>query len=192
MAYHLKNIRTLLTKGFSTEELRRLCQDTPGLRDVLDELAPTIGKVEMVDRIIDFANRRNLIHKLLAEAREANDSRYQQHQPYTEPIYNEVLDILREQDWPALNALLAFLDQNTWATVRFDHGDDRRWAVLITPPSEENPDGDMQRFPDLTPGRLRLFHALEVIFYSAEDDEVRILKKGSDLLRHVDMENFSP
>ena len=41
--YYLKNIRILLNKGFSDEELRHLCYDVPDFRPVYDELAQNTG-----------------------------------------------------------------------------------------------------------------------------------------------------
>lgn len=80
--YHIQNIRSFLTEGFNDEELRRLCYDVPEFRPVYDELAQTSGKGTIIDRLIEHAERKLLLEKLLALAQTANPARYNQHQPY--------------------------------------------------------------------------------------------------------------
>lgn len=75
--YNLANIRTLLTEGFSDAELRRFCYDTPEFRSVHHELAQYSGKAEIVDRLIEYAERKNLFGPLLAWAAGQNPARYQ-------------------------------------------------------------------------------------------------------------------
>lgn len=81
--YNLPNIRTLLIEGFSDEELRRLCYDSPIFKSVYDELAQNSGKTEIVDRLIDYADRKILLKKLLSLAKKHNPARYKKHQPYS-------------------------------------------------------------------------------------------------------------
>lgn len=82
--YNLKNIRTLLTEGFADEELLRLCYDLPDFRPVYDQLAQNTGKVGIIDRLIEYADRKLLIETLLTLAKEYNPARYEKHQPYDE------------------------------------------------------------------------------------------------------------
>lgn len=83
-AYDLGNIRTLLTQGFSDPELRRFCQDSPDFRAVYDDLSRGMGKAEVVDRLLDYAESQMLVDLLLAWAREKNPRRYKLHGPYVE------------------------------------------------------------------------------------------------------------
>jgi hypothetical protein len=80
--YNLKNIRTLLTQGFSSEELRQLCFDEPDFRPVYDQLSLDSGKTEIVSRILEYAQTKLLIDKLLALAQAYNSARFESHQPY--------------------------------------------------------------------------------------------------------------
>ena len=83
--YNLINIRNLLSQGFSAEELRRLTFYDADFRRVYDQLSPNAGKAAIIDQIIDYAEDRLLLDKLLAWARAENPARYNQHQPYAEP-----------------------------------------------------------------------------------------------------------
>lgn len=80
--YHLENIRTLLTLGFTSEELRRFCYDDPEFRSVYNQLAQNSGKAEIIDHLIEYADRKIQFDKLLAWAKEHNLPRYKEHQPY--------------------------------------------------------------------------------------------------------------
>lgn len=80
--YNLQNIRTLLIEGFSEEELRHLCYDTPSFRPVYDQLAEETAKGEIVDLLLEHAERRLELETLLALTKERNPARYIRHQPY--------------------------------------------------------------------------------------------------------------
>lgn len=84
--YDLKNIRVLLTEGFTDEDLRRLCYDISDFRPVYDQLARNSGKVEIVGRLLEHADRTLQIGTLLALAKEHNPARYEKHQPYYDTI----------------------------------------------------------------------------------------------------------
>ena len=80
--YYIKNIRALLTEGFTDKELRRLCYDVSEFKPVHNQLAENTGKAEIIDRLIEFAEQKLQVETLLAQAKERNPGRYQQHQPY--------------------------------------------------------------------------------------------------------------
>jgi hypothetical protein len=82
--FNLENIRTLLTEGFTDEELRRLSYDEPALRPVYEELVQGMGKGAVIQILIEYAERRELIETLLAAAKKLNPKRYETHQPYYE------------------------------------------------------------------------------------------------------------
>lgn len=183
MSYSFTNIRAFLTKGFNADELRRLCYDLPDFRQVYDEFASSSGKGELVDRIIEFADQRDLIDKLLAEARSRNPARYEKHQPYSEkPLYAEGVGILVEEDKAILFQLLSLLDKHVRVDIFIEEpgfGDGEKIINLDLPP----PANKTTTVKDLTLGLLELFHVLEFIYYSAQNGEVRILQKGRNLLR---------
>ncbi|MCK6626653.1 MAG: formylglycine-generating enzyme family protein [Anaerolineae bacterium] len=80
--YHLANIRTLLTEGFSETELRNFCFDTPEFRPVYHELAELTGKAKIAGQLLEFADRRELIDLLLNWAQTNNPAKFANHQPY--------------------------------------------------------------------------------------------------------------
>jgi hypothetical protein len=80
--YHSKNIRTLLIKGFSEEELRIFCFDHPVFKPVYDQLAQVTGKTQIVQNLIEYAEQKNLYDILLDWAKEENPAKYEEHQPY--------------------------------------------------------------------------------------------------------------
>lgn len=80
--YNLKNIHTLLIKGFTEEELRDLCFYESDFRDVYEHCAKSIGKAEIARQLIEYAEQKLLLDTLLALAKKHNPARYEQHQPY--------------------------------------------------------------------------------------------------------------
>ncbi|MCB0177777.1 MAG: hypothetical protein KDI62_06075 [Anaerolineae bacterium] len=80
--YYLESIRTLLIEGFSEEELRSFCFDRLDFRDVYNYLSENSGKSQIVHRIIEYADRRELFEPLLAWAKEKNPAKYEKHKPY--------------------------------------------------------------------------------------------------------------
>lgn len=84
--YKLKNIRTLLNEGFTSEELRQILYED--FRPVYDHLAPNSGKAEIVSRLVEYANQKLQMATLLTLAKEHNPARYEIHQPYYDVITN--------------------------------------------------------------------------------------------------------
>lgn len=80
--YNLQNIRTLLSEGFTAGELRRFCYDNPKFRQVYDQLAEDTGKAIIVDRLLEYSERKELLDSLLTWTKEQNSSKYEKHQPY--------------------------------------------------------------------------------------------------------------
>ncbi|MCB0182015.1 MAG: hypothetical protein KDI62_27565, partial [Anaerolineae bacterium] len=81
--FHIKNIRTLLTESFTDGELRRLCYDEPDFRAVYDQLSQGMGKDQVIDRLIEYAERQERFAKLLDLTKELNPKGYETYQPYT-------------------------------------------------------------------------------------------------------------
>jgi hypothetical protein len=80
--YSLKNIRTLLSDGFTTEELKAFCFDQPELRAVYDRLAAGMGKTEVVHQLLEHADRKELFDLVLAWAQKQNPAKYKKYPPY--------------------------------------------------------------------------------------------------------------
>ena len=57
--FNFKNIRTLLTEGFTDEELRRLCYDELQFRPVYYQLGSEMGKGGVIDRLIEYTEQKN-------------------------------------------------------------------------------------------------------------------------------------
>ena len=98
--YNLNNIKTLLTKGFSEEELRDLCFFEIKFRPVYDLLPPNNGnKRKIVRLLIGYAVQKGLLNDLLAWAAQATPVIYEQYQPYfgaeeiLEPVESQVIDV---------------------------------------------------------------------------------------------------
>lgn len=87
--YILKNIRALLTEltaALSETELRQLYFDLPEFKPVHQQLARSQGKIEIIDRLLEYAEQTLQLDDLLALARENNRALYEKHQPYYEII----------------------------------------------------------------------------------------------------------
>jgi hypothetical protein len=80
--FNFKNIRTLFIEGFNDDELRRLCYDEPNFRPVYEQLTVGMGKANVIDKLIEYAERKELIEMLLALAKEHNPAKYEKYQPY--------------------------------------------------------------------------------------------------------------
>jgi formylglycine-generating enzyme required for sulfatase activity len=119
--YNLTNIRNLLNDGFTDEELRRFCYDTPDFRPAYDELSQETGKAKIADRLIEYADRKLLIEDLLTWAKQHNPRRYENYEPYHNPPHpttpNDVQDkfshILLTQEQEELFLTLVEAAQNT-------------------------------------------------------------------------------
>ncbi|MCK6626349.1 MAG: hypothetical protein L6R45_14380 [Anaerolineae bacterium] len=81
-SYDFGKIRTLLTEGFSAEELRALVFDAPSFKPVYHLLADNTGKVEIVSRLLEHAERTRQLNRLLELAKEANPVQYARYEPY--------------------------------------------------------------------------------------------------------------
>jgi hypothetical protein len=82
--YLYKNIRALLTTGFTDEDLRILCFEEPEFRAVYENWPRGASKATFVQDLIDRAERRVQLDHLLDLAKEQNPAQYKQHQPYYE------------------------------------------------------------------------------------------------------------
>jgi len=80
--YNFKNIRALLTEGFSEEDLRRFCYDEPGFKPIHHQIAQSAGKAQIIDQLFEYAEKTLQIDLLLAWAESQNPARYVQHQSY--------------------------------------------------------------------------------------------------------------
>ena len=80
--YHLRNIQTLLSQGFSEQELRDLCFYEPKFRPVYDQLGQVAGKAEIIRSLLEYAEQKVLLDALLDLAKKHNPARYKKHQPY--------------------------------------------------------------------------------------------------------------
>jgi hypothetical protein len=72
----IAEIRSLLTAAFTAEDLRRFCQDRPIFQPIVAEFGPAHGLNQMVDRVIDYCQTRNLFYPLLVHVWEANPRQY--------------------------------------------------------------------------------------------------------------------
>lgn len=80
--FNLNNIKILLTEGFTDKELRRLCYYESHFRPVHEKLATEMGKDRIIDKLIEYAERKGLIGYLLAWAKEHNVVQYESYKPY--------------------------------------------------------------------------------------------------------------
>lgn len=81
-SYDLGKVRTLLFDIFNEDDLRDYCQQDPRFSSVYKELKDPDRPREIIRRILDHANRKNLVPKLLNWAKAANPTRYAEGQPY--------------------------------------------------------------------------------------------------------------
>ncbi|HEM46774.1 MAG TPA: hypothetical protein ENO23_06985, partial [Alphaproteobacteria bacterium] len=80
--YHMANIRALLVNAFDEQELRQMCFDLPRFRPLRHNIARTMGQADIVDVLLDYADRQMLMEDLLALAQERVPRRFEHHKPY--------------------------------------------------------------------------------------------------------------
>jgi hypothetical protein len=80
--YDLHNIRTLLTEGFSVDELRDFIYDEPALRPVYNKISEETGKTDLIQELIEYAEQKVLFDTVLAWAKKLNATQYDEHKPY--------------------------------------------------------------------------------------------------------------
>ena len=81
-SYHLRNIQTLLSQGFTERELRDLCFYESEFRPVHDQLPQGVSKAEIIRHLLEYAEQKVLLESLLDLAKKHNPARYEKHQPY--------------------------------------------------------------------------------------------------------------
>lgn len=81
--YNLRNIRTLLDKGFSIEDFQIFFSNEPDFRVVIDSLSPNTSRTEIIDKLIEYADQKLQLDTLLTWAEEYNPNNYTKYQPYT-------------------------------------------------------------------------------------------------------------
>ncbi len=108
--YNLSKVRTLLTDGFSRDDLLEHCFDDPIFRPIYGELEQS-NHVEIVQKLIVYAYRKVQISALLDLVKRHNPARYEHHQPYIldEPRSLEDIQILLVDDSPDWQKMLGGL-----------------------------------------------------------------------------------
>jgi hypothetical protein len=80
--YIYSNIRTLLISGFSDDQLRDLCKEEPELEVVHQNRPQGTNRETFVRELVEEAERRLILDRLLELARDRNPRQYQAHRPY--------------------------------------------------------------------------------------------------------------
>jgi tetratricopeptide (TPR) repeat protein len=86
MDYNLENIRELLAKGFEEQQLRSLGLYVPEFEPIRESLAKSASKSDIIDQILDYADRNLVVNALLEWAKRRNPARYEKHKPYATEV----------------------------------------------------------------------------------------------------------
>lgn len=102
--YDLKKFRTLLTEGFTDDELLTLCFDVRPFRPVYDQLTDSTGRAKIVQKLLEYAEQKELPELLLQEAKERNPAKYKKYEPYrvTSPLPSVTESISGESQQPPI------------------------------------------------------------------------------------------
>ncbi|MCB0196879.1 MAG: hypothetical protein KDJ65_33320 [Anaerolineae bacterium] len=95
--FNSKKIRAVLREGFTDDELNRLCYDESDFKPFLDELGQDISKDRVIDKLIKYAERKELIAKLLPLIKKHNPNKYEKYEPYIEPTDNSAGQSINEK-----------------------------------------------------------------------------------------------
>jgi hypothetical protein len=77
-AYNLRNIRKLLTTAFTDQELSQLCFDVPEFKPVYEQFTVGMSKDQMIQRLIEYCERKVLMGQLLTIVEEEAPEQYAQ------------------------------------------------------------------------------------------------------------------
>jgi hypothetical protein len=108
--YNLKNIRTLLIKGFTAEELIRLCQESPDFRPVYEQFTQATSKDKIIDQLIDYADKKLQLDTLLALVQELNPPQFEEYQPYYQGLTMSPTLFGNDYGKPQISKVSAFND----------------------------------------------------------------------------------
>jgi HEAT repeat protein len=78
--YDWRKIRTLLTEGFSYQDLHDLCFDD--FRPVYDQFGPEVGKARIIALLLEYVVETSQFETLLTKLKALNPARYEEHHPY--------------------------------------------------------------------------------------------------------------
>lgn len=78
-AYNIRNIRKLLTAAFTDAELRQLCYDELEFRPVYEQFAEGMSKDQMIQRLLEFCERKVLMPHLLQLVADEAPEQYKQY-----------------------------------------------------------------------------------------------------------------
>jgi tetratricopeptide (TPR) repeat protein len=81
-AYDLAVVLQLMESAFTAQELRRFCLLRPSLRPVRSHFGLNASLAEMLDTVLEYCWKRDLIPELLAEIRDYNPDQYDRYQPH--------------------------------------------------------------------------------------------------------------
>lgn len=87
--YIWANIRALLVAGFTEDELRQFCFDTPEFKPLYPQLARSSSAADIADQLIEYADQKLKTELLLVWAAEKNLARFEEHQPYYTPLIKD-------------------------------------------------------------------------------------------------------
>jgi hypothetical protein len=76
IGYDSKAISDLLRAAFTAAELRRLCRDNQVLNPVVDDLGTNASLNAMVDTLIEYCEKKLLLHQLLLAVQEENPEQF--------------------------------------------------------------------------------------------------------------------
>jgi len=84
--YNIAEIRNLLEKAFTADELKEFCHDRPAFRPVLKRVSPDPSSAKLAQALIEHCETRLLFDKLLADIRKVNPTQYEErrHKLYPE------------------------------------------------------------------------------------------------------------
>lgn len=75
--YNLRTIRKLLTAAFTDQELRQLCYEIPEFKPVFEQFTTGMSKDQMIQRLIEYCERKVLLGQLLTIIEEEAPEQYE-------------------------------------------------------------------------------------------------------------------
>ena len=78
--FDIREIRNLILRGFTPQELLQFCQDHSAFRPMLDRFGPNSSMLDMAFELIEYCRKRMLFPELLSEVKEYNPRQYKRYE----------------------------------------------------------------------------------------------------------------
>lgn len=134
--YKIRNIRTLLLEGFKIQDFHTFFLEEKQFKPLSFELGATANQTQIVNNLLQFAQRHLIIETLLTWCRVKNPKRYEFHQPYFDEsikkrikVYELLLTLNYKEQTRTFRRFLKQPAKTGFFLVYGPEGGGQRWLI---------------------------------------------------------------